>query len=189
LPLRVASYFGSFRANRGALAASALVAFVSLGCGRAPSALGAAASTPSPPPAEVGIDEPEPGVVEEPGEPPAPHPSLPHRADPDGLVLEDLATGTGRAAQTGDRVVVHYDGTLPDGTRFDSSRQRGQPFEVELGRGMLIEGFERAVQGMRPGGVRRAIIPPALGYGTRAIGGKIPPNATLVFEIELIAIR
>jgi FKBP-type peptidyl-prolyl cis-trans isomerase len=173
--------------------AYALAASLVIACNPVEPARSSVAPTASAPPAEVSIDDPEPEIVEEPDalqEPDAALNSEPkRRTDPDGLVIEELAIGTGRAARAGDRVVVHYDGRLVDGTEFDSSRKRGQPFEIELGRKMLIEGFERALDGMRPGGVRRATIPPELGYGARSTGGKIPPNATLVFEIELVAIR
>ncbi len=85
-------------------------------------------------------------------------------------------------------MLLHYDGTLSDGTMFDSSRKRGQPFEVELGRNHLIPGFERGVIGMRPGGKRRVVVPPELGYGTQR-SANIPPSSILIFEIELLEIR
>jgi FKBP-type peptidyl-prolyl cis-trans isomerase FkpA len=158
-------------------------------------------ATASPPPAQASVlghewdvaAQPEPDVIEEPGAPPEPAPEprtgSQRWVDPDGLEVEEIALGAGQSARAGDRVLVHYDGMLPDGTPIDSSRKRGQPLELVLGRGMLIVGFERALEGMRAGGIRRATIPPKLGYGARAAGGKIPPHATLVFEIELLEIR
>jgi FKBP-type peptidyl-prolyl cis-trans isomerase len=106
----------------------------------------------------------------------------------DGLVVTVLKPGSGRAAKGGDRVRVHYVGTLSDGTKFDSSRDRGTPFEFDLGRGRVIKGWERGVQGMQVGEVRKLVIPPALGYGERGQPPTIPPNATLLFEVELLGI-
>ena len=106
-----------------------------------------------------------------------------------GLEILQLAAGSGDAAQAGDTVVVHYHGTLEDGSVFDSSRTRGTPFEFSLGKNMVIAGFERTVTGMRIGGVRRVTIPPELGYGERGRPPKIPENATLIFEIELLEIK
>jgi FKBP-type peptidyl-prolyl cis-trans isomerase FkpA len=96
--------------------------------------------------------------------------------------------GTGAIAKTGDRVSVHYTGWLEDGTRFDSSRERQQPFQFVLGAGSVIRGWDEGVQGMRVGGRRRLLIPPELGYGAREVGGVIPANSTLVFEVELLSI-
>ncbi|MBK7585717.1 MAG: FKBP-type peptidyl-prolyl cis-trans isomerase [Myxococcales bacterium] len=106
-----------------------------------------------------------------------------------GLRIEDLRVGDGAEATTPSRVSLHYVGTLEDGSVFDSSRARGTPFEVELGRGYMIRGFEEGVPGMRVGGVRRLKIPPELGYGERGVGAKIPPGATLIFEIELLEVK
>jgi FKBP-type peptidyl-prolyl cis-trans isomerase FkpA len=105
-----------------------------------------------------------------------------------GLVYEDLTTGAGAAAQAGDRVSVHYTGWLTDGRKFDSSKDRGEPFDFPLGAGRVIRGWDEGVQGMQVGGVRKLTIPPSLGYGARGAGGVIPPNATLVFEVELLGI-
>lgn len=107
---------------------------------------------------------------------------------PSGLSYEDLSIGTGQAATAGQNVSVHYTGWLTDGRKFDSSRDRGQPFEFPLGAGHVIRGWDEGVQGMQPGGIRRLTIPPDLGYGARGAGGVIPPNATLVFEVELLEI-
>ncbi len=101
------------------------------------------------------------------------------------LVKEDIKTGTGPAAKTGDRVKVHYTGTLLDGTKFDSSLDRGEPFEFTLGRGEVIKGWDQGVVGMKKGGKRRLTIPSELAYGKRGMPPKIPPDATLKFEVEL----
>lgn len=106
-----------------------------------------------------------------------------------GLQYRDDAEGTGQAAKKGDHVVVHYTGVLEDGKRFDSSRDRGEPFQFALGAGMVIRGWDEGVEGMRVGGRRTLVIPPELGYGSRAVGGVIPPNSTLVFDVELLEIR
>jgi FKBP-type peptidyl-prolyl cis-trans isomerase FkpA len=97
--------------------------------------------------------------------------------------------GTGDEARTGQRVTVHYTGWLTNGTKFDSSRDRGDPFAFALGRGQVIHGWDEGVAGMRVGGQRRLIIPPDLGYGARGAGGVIPPNATLVFDVELLKVQ
>ena len=106
-----------------------------------------------------------------------------------GLKYEDLAEGGGAVASAGQEVVVHYTGWLTDGSKFDSSLDRGQPFSFSLGRGMVIRGWDEGVNGMQIGGKRKLTIPPQLGYGAQGAGGVIPPNATLVFEVELLEIR
>ncbi len=106
-----------------------------------------------------------------------------------GLHYEDIALGSGPAAQSGDQVQVHYTGWLEDGTKFDSSLDRNQPFGFPLGAGRVIQGWDEGVAGMQVGGTRRLVIPPELGYGARGAGGAIPPNATLIFEVELLAIN
>ncbi len=113
------------------------------------------------------------------------------RTTPSGLQIEDLVPGTGNAAAFGKDVLVHYTGWLPGagggpGTKFDSSHDRQQAFGFALGQGNVIAGWDEGVAGMRTGGKRRLIIPPALGYGEFGAGGVIPPNATLLFEIELL---
>jgi FKBP-type peptidyl-prolyl cis-trans isomerase len=108
---------------------------------------------------------------------------------PSGLQYEDLNQGTGAAAKTGDSVEVHYTGWLGDGTKFDSSVDRGTPFAFKLGAGRVIKGWDEGVVGMKIGGKRKLIIPAALGYGSRGFPGAIPPNAELTFEVELIRIR
>ena len=102
--------------------------------------------------------------------------------------IEDIKEGTGPAAEAGQTVSVHYVGTLTDGTKFDSSRDRGQPFAFPLGAGRVIRGWDLGVAGMQVGGVRKLTIPPEEGYGARGAGGVIPPNATLLFEVELLGI-
>jgi FKBP-type peptidyl-prolyl cis-trans isomerase FkpA len=105
------------------------------------------------------------------------------------LEIVDIKEGQGAEAKPGQTVSVHYVGTLTDGKKFDSSRDRGEPFDFDLGRGQVIRGWDQGVAGMKIGGVRKLTIPPDLGYGARGFPPVIPPNATLVFEVELIAIR
>jgi FKBP-type peptidyl-prolyl cis-trans isomerase FkpA len=107
---------------------------------------------------------------------------------PSGLLIEDLTVGEGAAAEAGRQVTVHYSGWLTDGRLFDSSKGRGEPFAFPLGARRVIAGWDEGVQGMRVGGVRKLTIPPQLGYGARGAGGVIPPNATLVFEVELLGV-
>jgi FKBP-type peptidyl-prolyl cis-trans isomerase FkpA len=105
-----------------------------------------------------------------------------------GLIYEDVSEGTGDPAPAGKMVSVHYTGWLTDGTKFDSSKDRNDPFMFPLGAGHVIRGWDEGVQGMKVGGVRKLTIPSQLGYGERGAGGVIPPNATLVFEVELLKI-
>ena len=102
------------------------------------------------------------------------------------LQIEDLQVGTGVEAKAGNKVSVHYTGTLTDGSKFDSSKDRGKPFDFTLGQGQVIKGWDQGVAGMKVGGSRKLTIPPDLGYGASGAGGVIPPNATLVFEVELL---
>lgn len=106
-----------------------------------------------------------------------------------GLEMTDTTVGTGAEAKSGQSVTVHYVGTLTDGTKFDSSRDRGKGFTFQLGAGMVIRGWDQGVAGMKVGGVRKLTIPPELGYGIRGFPGVIPPNATLVFEVELLEVK
>jgi FKBP-type peptidyl-prolyl cis-trans isomerase len=108
---------------------------------------------------------------------------------PSGLVIEDLVVGSGAQAAGGQRVSVHYTGWLKSGQKFDSSHDRGKPFEFPLGKGRVIKGWDEGVASMKVGGKRTLIIPPELGYGARGAGGVIPPNATLMFEVELLAVK
>jgi FKBP-type peptidyl-prolyl cis-trans isomerase len=105
------------------------------------------------------------------------------------LIIEDLVVGNGATAQAGQSVVVHYTGWLTNGQKFDSSVDRNDPFDFRLGAGQVIPGWDQGVAGMQVGGKRKLTIPPNLGYGSRGAGGVIPPNATLVFEVELLAVR
>lgn len=104
------------------------------------------------------------------------------------LQIEDLTVGDGAEATAGKRVTVHYTGWLTNGTKFDSSKDRGNPFVFPLGAGQVIQGWDKGVVGMKVGGQRKLTIPPHLGYGARGAGGVIPPNATLVFEVELLKV-
>jgi FKBP-type peptidyl-prolyl cis-trans isomerase len=109
---------------------------------------------------------------------------------PDGLKYTDDQVGTGVEAVAGKTAVVHYTGWLvADGKKFDSSKDRGQPFSFPLGRGQVIKGWDEGVAGMKVGGKRTLIIPPELGYGARGAPGAIPPNAALKFEVELLDVR
>ena len=108
---------------------------------------------------------------------------------PSGLQYVDLKVGTGREAHAGETAFVHYTGWLTNGTKFDSSKDRGEPFPFRLGAGQVIKGWDEGVEGMKIGGIRKLTIPPELGYGSRGAGRVIPPDATLVFEVELLDLR
>jgi FKBP-type peptidyl-prolyl cis-trans isomerase len=105
------------------------------------------------------------------------------------LKIEDLKVGTGDSPKPGDVVSVHYTGWLENGTKFDSSVDRGEPFEFVIGQGQVIQGWDQGVMTMKEGGKRKLTIPPELGYGARGAGGVIPPNATLIFEVELLDVK
>lgn len=107
---------------------------------------------------------------------------------PSGLQYIELQEGDGATPQKGQTVVVHYTGTLEDGRKFDSSRDRNRPFSFKLGVGQVIPGWDEGIASMKVGGRRQLIIPPELGYGSRGAGGVIPPNATLIFDVELLKI-
>ena len=114
---------------------------------------------------------------------------MPATTTPSGLIVDDVVVGAGKTAAAGQQVSVHYTGWLlfggEKGKKFDSSKDRGDPFGFALGGGQVIKGWDEGVQGMKVGGKRTLTIPPELGYGARGAGGVIPPNATLIFEVEL----
>ena len=108
---------------------------------------------------------------------------------PTELEMTTIKEGDGATAESGQTVSVHYVGTLTDGTKFDSSRDRGAPFEFKLGAGEVISGWDQGVQGMKVGEVRKLVIPPSLGYGSRGVSDVIPPDSTLEFEVELLEVK
>jgi FKBP-type peptidyl-prolyl cis-trans isomerase FkpA len=105
-----------------------------------------------------------------------------------GLVIEDTVVGQGAAASAGRNIVVHYAGWLADGTQFDSSKEKQDPFEFTLGRKEVMDGWEEGLPGMKVGGTRKLTVPPVLAYGEEGAGDTIPPNATLTFEVELLSV-
>ncbi|MBI3376640.1 MAG: FKBP-type peptidyl-prolyl cis-trans isomerase [Betaproteobacteria bacterium] len=117
---------------------------------------------------------------------------MPSIKTPSGLLIDELAIGDGELAVAGQSVTMHYTGWLmyggAAGKKFDSSKDRNHPFVFELGEGQVIKGWDEGVQGMKVGGSRKLTIPPELGYGARGAGGAIPPNATLIFEVELLGV-
>lgn len=152
---------------------TALAVAVTTGCGRTP------ADEVETPPTDAGqVTTPPEETV----------PETPAAADVTELVIEDITAGTGAVATAGNNVTVHYTGWLTDGTKFDSSLDSGQPFQFALGQGQVIAGWDQGVEGMKVGGKRKLTIPPDLGYGASGAGGVIPPNATLIFEVELLSI-
>ncbi len=108
---------------------------------------------------------------------------------PDGLKIDDFVIGEGAEVKAGDTVVIHYTGTLENGQKFDSSVDRNQPFETKIGTGQVIKGWDEGVIGMKVGGKRRLTVPPELGYGKQGVQGAIPPNSTLIFDLELLQIK
>lgn len=106
-----------------------------------------------------------------------------------GLKTEDIKIGAGREVKSGDTIKIHYSGTLTNGKKFDSSYDRNQPFETQIGVGRVIKGWDVGVIGMKVGGKRRLTIPPDMAYGSRGAGAAVPPNATLIFELELLDIK
>lgn len=167
--------------RRAVIAAScALAAFALAGC----SSTSETALAPAPDAAAIAPPPPAP--------PSASAPSGQAVTRPSGLQVIDTRVGSGRAAAPGYIAVVHYTGWLyhggQKGKKFDSSVDRGQPFEFTLAEGRVIKGWDEGVAGMKVGGTRRLVIPPQLGYGARGAGGVIPPNATLLFEVELLGL-
>jgi len=143
----------------------------------------AAAPAPAAPPAEAAKPGAEPAPTKT---APAPAKTI---ATASGLKYQDLLVGKGPSPKPGSHVMVHYTGWLTNGTKFDSSLDRNQPFAFTLGRGEVIKGWDEGVATMHVGGKRKLTIPPGLGYGSRGAGGVIPPNATLVFEVELLGFQ
>jgi FKBP-type peptidyl-prolyl cis-trans isomerase len=123
--------------------------------------------------------------------PPEPEVRVSERKAPvkDEFKAEDVAVGSGAEALAGSTVKVHYTGTLKNGTKFDSSRDRNEPFEFTLGKGMVIQGWDKGVVGMKVGGKRKLTIPSELGYGDKGSPPKIPPKATLLFDVELVEVK
>ena len=160
---------------------AAAVLLGALGCAHGGGSGSTDASTTAPAPAPAAPATPAPPAG---GASPATEISL-----PSGLRYQDLAVGDGALAETGMSAAVHYTGWLTDGTKFDSSVDRGQPFSFRLGAGQVIRGWDEGVRGMRVGGKRKLTIPPDLGYGAAGSGRVIPPNATLVFEVELLDVK
>ena len=123
-------------------------------------------------------------------QPPLPSATIETAMQPeDKLIIQDEKVGTGAEAVAGKKVIVNYTGTLIDGTKFDSSYDRNEPFSFNLGAGEVIKGWDQGVAGMKVGGKRKLTIPPSLGYGAQGAGAAIPPNATLVFEVELLKVE
>lgn len=112
-----------------------------------------------------------------------------YRGDITELKIEDTVVGTGQEVKAGDTILVHYTGSLIDGTVFDSSKRRGEPISFGIGIGQVIQGWDQGIVGMKEGGTRVLSIPPELGYGARGAGASIPPNSSLIFEVELIEIQ
>ena len=132
-------------------------------------------------PADAASTAPAPAATDAAAQPAAP-------ASATGLKIEEITVGNGDEAVDGKQVMVHYVGTLVDGTKFDSSIDRNQPFPFVLGQGQVIKGWDQGVKGMKVGGKRKLTIPPELAYGAEGAGGVIPPNSTLIFEVELLGV-
>jgi len=144
-------------------------------------------TTAAPPPATVSANSPTPAVSETPAV--AEKPVGPPVKTKSGLQYQIFKKGTGAVAKSGQSVSVHYTGRLKDGTKFDSSVDRNEPFEFALGQGAVIKGWDEGVAGMKVGEKRKLTIPPDLGYGAAGAGGVIPPNAVLVFDVELLGVK
>lgn len=143
------------------------------------------ASAPS---AEAKPANAQPSVTAKPAEAPA-KPADPAPPTNEKLGVKDVVVGKGAEAKAGDSVKVHYVGTLVDGTEFDSSKKANKPFDFDLGAGRVIKGWDQGVAGMKVGGKRKLTIPPSLGYGARGAPPVIPPNATLLFDVELLEVK
>ncbi len=144
------------------------------------SAAASTAPTPTPDaPAPAAAEKPAPAVAEKPAS----------QRNVTELEITDLEVGTGAVAESGKAVTVHYRGTLTSGKEFDASRKHGKPFTFDLGEGQVIRGWDEGVKGMKVGGKRKLVIPPSMGYKERGAGDVIPPNATLVFEVELLDVK
>lgn len=137
----------------------------------------------------ASVTPPAGDAASAPQTPPSPAATEPAFIIKNGVNIQTLAQGSGPAAKAGDKVSVHYTGMLTDGKVFDSSIPRGKPFTLTLGAGQVIAGWEVGLEGMQVGEKRKLTIPPNMGYGAQGAGGVIPPNATLVFEVELLAIN
>jgi FKBP-type peptidyl-prolyl cis-trans isomerase len=183
------------RSKTSMLAAAGLAVLLLSACGsREKEAESAAAAPPAPVDSGHPAAQPDsPGTADAASGSPS---STETASPPVTLQSSDLKAGTGPAIQSGQTAVVQYTGWLysesaPEhkGTKFDSSRDRNEPFSFPLGAGQVIPGWDQGVVGMQVGGQRRLVIPPELGYGSRGAGGVIPPNATLVFDVELVAIQ
>lgn len=146
-----------------------------------------AAASPSAQPAPATA--PAPAAAQPPAATAGKESNVSKTTTPSGLQYEEILAGTGAQPQPGQTVVVHYTGWLTDGKKFDSSVDRGQPFKFVLGKGMVIKGWDEGLSTMKVGGKRKLTIPPDLGYGARGAGGVIPPNATLVFDVELLGVQ
>ncbi|MGA2449373.1 MAG: FKBP-type peptidyl-prolyl cis-trans isomerase [Polyangiaceae bacterium] len=170
------------------LTASVCLAAASLGCSALTEPPAPESFNPLPQSTDAAASA-APSIAKAPAAPPSTPPTPPAAPSEGRLSVTTLAPGKGPSAHPGDRVSVHYVGTLTDGSRFDSSRERNQPFEFTLGRGQVIRGWDQGVDGMKTGEKRRLVIPPSLGYGPRGAPPKIPPNATLVFEVELLKVQ
>ncbi|HEX2173677.1 MAG TPA: FKBP-type peptidyl-prolyl cis-trans isomerase [Dehalococcoidia bacterium] len=172
---------------RAAFAAAIVLLAAGCGSGASPAATVAPAKTAGTQPAAKPATSPAAKAAGLPS--PSPSPVGPVQTTASGLQYQDLVVGTGPSPQPGQTAVVHYTGWLTDGTKFDSSLDRGQPFPFPIGAGKVIRGWDEGVATMKVGGKRRLTIPAQLGYGPSGAGKVIPPNATLVFDVELLDVR